>query len=259
MISLKKTITIIIPCFNEEKGIGKVIDSIPTKLLYRMGYYTDILVIDNSSTDDTSAVALARNVRVVHEPKKGKGYAIRRGMRSLLPETDYVVMMDGDNTYKAREIPRMIEPLANNFCDVVVGSRLGGKINKGSLKITNRLANWGFTFLVRHIYMANVTDVLSGFFAWKKKVVKDLHPHLTSSGFAIEMEMITKMVKLKHEVYSVPITYDVRVGHSKVSSVADGLKILGMFFRNLSWTPDNSIIKKPKYTPSKTLSLDNNI
>lgn len=256
---MKKTITILIPCHNEEKGIGKVIDSIPTKLLSRMGYKTDILVIDNNSTDRTSHVANTRDVRIIHESKKGKGHAIRKGMQSLLPETDYVVMMDGDNTYKAKEIPRMIEPLANNFCDVVVGSRLGGKINKGSLKFSNRLANWGFTFLVRRMYMANVTDVLSGFFAWKKKAVKDLHPHLTSSGFAIEMEMITKMVRLNHDITSVPITYDVRLGRSKVSSIADGLRILEMFIRNLSWSPDKTTKPKSQYSSSNGLSLDNNL
>ncbi len=233
-----KKITVLIPCYNEEKGIGKVIDSIPVVKLRRQGYNTDIIVIDNNCTDKTKAIAESKNARVICEEKVGKGHAIRTGMNAVKPDTDYVIMLDGDNTYKGKEIPRLVEPLASNFCDVVVGSRLGGKIKHGSLRFSNRLANWVFTFIVRQIYRANVTDVLSGFFAWKHKSLRELLPHLESRGFAIEMEMITKMVKLKQEIYSVPITYEQREGESKIDSVSDGLKILSTFFRNLSWKPE---------------------
>lgn len=232
-----KKIAVIIPCHNEEKGIGKVIDAVPVERLKRAGYLTDIIVIDNNSTDRTRAVALKRNVKVIEEERRGKGFAIRTGLRALKPYTDYVVMLDGDNTYNPREIPRLIEPLATNFCDVVVGSRLSGKIKKGSLKLSNRIGNWAFTFIVRQFYRANVTDVLSGFFAWKHKAVEDLLPHLKSNGFEIEMEMITKMVKLKHDVYSVPISYEIREGESKIDSYVDGVKIFATFLRNLNWTP----------------------
>ena len=252
---MRKKITIIIPCHNEERGIGRVIDAIPVKRLSRLGYITDIIVIDNNSTDKTRQVALSRNVKVIHEARKGKGHAIRTGLRAIHPQTDYVVMLDGDNTYKPREIPRLLEPLASNFCDVVVGSRLGGKIRKGSLKYSNRVVNWGFTFLVRSLYRANVTDVLSGFFAWKHKAVHDLLPHLKSKGFTIEMEMITKMVKLKHEVYSVPITYDTREGESKISSMKDGVGILYMFFRNLSWKPEDTEVSSGKLSSKPKVHL----
>src|SRR3990167_5699833 len=191
-----KKISIIIPCLNEEKGLGKVIDEIPTEYLSLLGYQTNVIVIDNNSTDGTANIAKERNVRVVHEKKLGKGNAIKAGFDALDEDTLYVVMLDGDNTYKSREIPRMVEPLASNFCDVVVGSRLGGKMRKNSFRFSNRLANWGYTFLVRHFYQANITDVLSGYFAWKKDVIDELKPHLKSDGFAIEMEMITKIVKL---------------------------------------------------------------
>lgn len=242
-----KRITVLIPCHNEEKGIGKVIDAIPTEKLKRLGYLTKIIVIDNNSTDKTREIALKRDVKVVHEERKGKGFAIRSGLRALTPYTDYVVMLDGDNTYSAKEIPRLLEPLASNFCDVVVGSRLGGKIKKGSLRLSNRVVNWTFTFFVRQFYRANITDVLSGFFAWKHKAIQDLLPHLEARGFAIEMEMITKMVKLNHQIYSVPITYEQREGESKIESIKDGLKILSMFLRNLSWSPEK-LAPKTKLT-----------
>jgi glycosyltransferase involved in cell wall biosynthesis len=97
---MRKKITVIIPCHNEEKGIGKVIDAIPVNRLFRLGYRTDIVVIDNNSTDKTREIALSRNAKVIHEAKKGKGHAIRAGLQAIHPLTDYVVMLDGDNTYK---------------------------------------------------------------------------------------------------------------------------------------------------------------
>jgi hypothetical protein len=107
----------------------------------------------------------------------------------------------------------------------------------GAFKLQNRIVNWGFTFLVRQFYKANVTDVMSGFFAWKKDVIDELSSHLNSEGFSIEMEMITKTVRLGYSMYSVPITYDVREGESKISPLKDALIILRMLGRNIFWKP----------------------
>jgi len=234
-------ISILIPCYNEEKGIGKVIEGIPVSLLKKQGYVVEVIVINNNSTDKTDEVAAKHQVKIISEPKQGKGYAIKTAFNLLTPETDIVIMMDGDNTYKSKEIPRMIEPLSSNFCDVVIGSRLGGKTKIHSLKLLNRTANWVYTFLVRQFYNANITDVLSGFYAWKREVIDNLNPHLNSKGFDIEMEMITKMMRLGYQIYSVPITYDKREGKSKLSNFRDGLLILRTFFKNLLWYPAESL------------------
>jgi dolichol-phosphate hexosyltransferase len=231
-------ITILIPCHNEERGIGSVIDGIPLRLLKRLGYKTEIIVINNNSTDRTAHIAEKRGAKVIVETKKGKGHAIKSGFKAVSDETVFVIMLDGDNTYKTKEIIRLIEPLMTNFCDVVIGSRLGGKMKKNSFKLQNRIVNWAYTFLVRQFYRTNITDVLSGYFAWRKDVLDRLLPHLESEGFEIEMEMITKMEKLGFEVYSVPITYDEREGQTKIEAIKDGIKILSMFFKNLNWSPD---------------------
>jgi len=237
-------ITILIPCHNEEKGIGTVIDTVPLRFLKKMGYKTEIIVINNNSTDRTAQVAMKRKVTVIVEGKKGKGNAMITGFHAVSADTEIIVMLDGDNTYKSSEIPRLIEPLMNNFCDVVVGSRLGGKMKKNSLKIQNRIVNWGYTFLVRQFYRTNITDVLSGYFAWKKEAIDILVPHLVSEGFEIEMEMLTKMEKLGFEVYSVPITYDQREGNTKIEAVRDGLRILTIFLSNLTWSPEATRSKR---------------
>lgn len=230
-------ITILIPCYNEEQGIAKVINNVPYQTLERYGFDCEVVVIDNNSTDRTREIAENNGARVISELAKGKGNAMRTAFNSIDDDTTYVVMLDGDNTYDTGEILRLIEPIRSGFCDVVVGSRLDGKITKNALKTQNRLANWVYTSLVRSFYSANVTDVLSGYFAWRRDVIVELREHLTSNGFSIEIEMISKLLKLNYSIYSVPITYSVRDGETKIESLKDGVKILSTFFRNLFWSP----------------------
>lgn len=231
-------VTVIIPCHNEVEGIGMVLDSMPFKKLAHNGFDVDVVVVDNNSKDGTTKeVQKRQNIKIIHEPNQGKGHALQTGFAAVPADSKYIVILDGDNTYKAEEMPRLLEPLKNNFADVIVGSRIGGKTVRGSLSTSHRLVNWFFAFLVRHFYDANITDVLSGYFAFKRSALNKLVNHLNSKGFAIEMEMITKMKKMGMEVYSVPITYDRRLGYSKISSFSDGLKILVTFFDNLTWSP----------------------
>lgn len=230
-------VSVIIPCYNEEEGIGKVLDDMPFETLQHYGYEVNVVVVDNNSKDDTREEVIKRNIKIIHEPKKGKGHALKTGFKAIPPDTKYVVILDGDYTYKAEEMPRLLEPLQNNFCDVIVGSRMGGKTIHGALTKSHRLVNWAFAFLVRHFYHANITDSLSGYFAFNRAALDKLLQHLDSDGFAIEMEMLTKMRRMRMEVYSVPITYDKRLGHSKIESISDGVKILFTFFANLNWKP----------------------
>ena len=230
-----KKITLMIPCHNEEKGIADVITSIPYDKLKRYGYEIDVLVIDNRSTDKTGEVAKNLDVKVIYEPRMGKGNAIRTGFANVSEDTDYVVMLDGDNTYKSYEILRMVEPLDSGFCDVVIGSRLEGKMKGESMSFSHRMANWFFTFLTRRFYRANVTDTCTGYFAWKKDVADHLNGHIKSRGFAIEAEMISKMAKMGYDIHAVPITYEKRTGDSKLSPWRDGLRITAMLIRNRGW------------------------
>jgi glycosyltransferase involved in cell wall biosynthesis len=235
-----KKITLLIPCYNEEKSIGAVIDSVPKEKLKKAGYNIEILVIDNNCTDKTAELAKKKGARVVEEKEKGKGNAIKRGFKSISKDTDYVVMVDGDNTYNPKEMLRLIEPLDSGFCDVVIGSRLEGKMDGHALSITHRMANWFFTFLTRKFYKnANVTDTCTGYFAWTKKAINILNGYITSRGFAIEAEMITKMSRLGLHIYSVPITYSPRHEETKsnLNPLGDGLRITRMLLKNINWKP----------------------
>lgn len=237
-------IAIVIPCYNEAKGIAKVVKKFPHKKLAAHGFEIQVYVVDNNSSDNTAEVARKAGAIVILEKKKGKGNALRTGFANLPSDVDYVAMLDGDDTYSPEELIRMIEPLHNNFCDVVIGSRLGGKISGDSMKLFNRVGNWVFTHLVRYIYRANVTDVLTGYFAWKKDALDKLYPYLVSDGFAIEMEMITKMAKLGHNITSVPISYHQRAGDSNLRPIYDGFRILKMFVKNLSWKPSKTALSQ---------------
>jgi glycosyltransferase involved in cell wall biosynthesis len=230
-----KKVVVVIPCYNEAKGIAQVIKKFPHDRLTRNHFDIQIYVVDNNSTDNTAEVARKAGATVIRETKKGKGNAMRKGFRSIPADTDYVVMLDGDDTYAPQEVLRLIEPLEAGFCDVVIGSRMGGKIHGDSMPLFNLAGNWIFTHLARYVYRANVTDVLTGYFAWRKPVIDQLHPHLVSDGFAIEMEMITKMARMDFQITSVPISYLQRAGDSNLHPIQDGWRILKMFVRNLSW------------------------
>jgi glycosyltransferase involved in cell wall biosynthesis len=233
---MPKRIAVIIPCLNEADSITAVLEKMPRKELAHNEMELEVIVVDNGSTDNTAELARRAGAQVVLERQRGKGNALRTGFRHL-GDADFVVMLDGDDTYDPREMPRLLEPLTSGFCSVVIGSRLGGKILDDSMHSFHRLGNWVYTHLVRLSYRVNVTDVLTGYFAWTREAIDDLAPQLASSGFAIEMEAITKLARLGYDIYSVPISYHPRSGESSLRPFVDGLRILRMYLRNLRWHP----------------------
>jgi dolichol-phosphate mannosyltransferase len=248
---LTRKVCLLVPCYNEERGIGVVIDNLPMDLLRESNYNIEVVVIDNNSSDKTTEVAASRGATVLHETKQGKGCAVKKGFQYVPDNVDYVVMIDGDGSYDIREIMRLLEPLEHNFADVVVGTRLHGKLDNDSMRALNRMGNWIFTFLARIVYHTNVTDVCSGFYAWKKDVIKVLSENLESNGFSIEMEMIAKMGRLNFESCSVPISYHAREGKSSLRPLHDGFLILKAWLKYLRWKPKNMnyIITPPTLSP----------
>lgn len=218
-----------------------VLKQLPLKKLKSYGYEPEVIVIDNNSTDKTAEIARKHGAKVIHEEKRGKGNALKKGLRSVHPDTAYIIIIDGDDTYKGNEVFRMIEPLEQDFCDIVVGSRLGGKVLDSAFSEHHRIANWIFTFMVRHFYKANVTDTLSGYISLKKHVADSILQHLKSHDFRIEMELITKSVRMGYYITSVPITYDKRRGTSKLESYYDGIRILHTLLINLMWKPKHVV------------------
>ncbi|HWZ65937.1 MAG TPA: glycosyltransferase family 2 protein [Patescibacteria group bacterium] len=233
----RKTITVIIPCYNEATAIDNVIKKFPHEKLELLGYTLDVLVVDNNSSDNTAEIARSAGARVIFEPKPGKGNAIRAGFCNISDDANYVAMIDGDDTYCPQELLRLIEPIDSGFSQVITGSRMHGRIKAGSMKKFNHFGNRVYSQLVRSGYRVPVTDVLTGYCAWSRDVIENLLPHLSEEGFSIEMEMITKLVRLGYEIYCVPISYEARIGDSSLRPFRDGSRILKTYLKNLRWRP----------------------
>jgi glycosyltransferase involved in cell wall biosynthesis len=234
-----KKITVLIPCHNEADAIGSVMARFPRERIKSAGFELEIIVIDNNSTDDTTRIAEAAGATVISELRQGKGNAVKTGFYAISEDTDYVVMLDGDDTYYPEEILRLVEPLDSGFASVIIGSRLHGDIQAGSMKRFNRFGNQTYSRMVQSAYKVKVTDVLTGYFAWTRQAVEAIRPEIRSAGFAIEMEMITKLARMGFKIYSVPVSYNSRLGDSSLRPIRDGMTILRTYTGNLRWQPNS--------------------
>ena len=155
-----KKVSVVLPALNEEEAIGKVIDEIPVEELESKGYQTEIIVVNNGSTDKTAEIAAAQGAIVIDEPNRGKGRAIRTGFGAV--SGDFVFMLDSDFTYPAGYITQMVELLEGGY-DVVIGSRLNGSVEQGAIKRFNLIGNHLLAFLANMLYGTRVSDLCTGF------------------------------------------------------------------------------------------------
>ena len=218
---------LIIPALNEESSIGRVLAEIPA------GLYSQILVVDNGSTDATAAVARARGATVISELRRGYGSACLRGIENLDPSTDVVVFMDADSSDVPAEAASLIEPILDNRADLVIGSRTLGQSEPGSLAPHQRFGNRLATFLIRAFYGHAYTD-LGPFRAIRAVSLRDLGMRDRGYGWTIEMQI--KALKAGLRVMEAPVSYRRRIGESKISgnlgaSLTAGAKILWTVFR----------------------------
>ena len=221
------SISVIIPAFNEERAIGKVLDEIPHRV-------AEVIVVDNGSTDSTAAVAQSRGAIVVHEPVRGYGQACLRGL-SALSSTDIVVFLDGDYSDFPEEMLSLYEPIETGTADLVIGSRVLGQPEKGALLPQARFGNWLSTRLIRWLFGVSFTD-LGPFRAIDYTALKRLEMCDRDFGWTVEMQV--KAARLRLRCMEVPVRYRKRIGTSKISgtvsgSVRAGHKILWTIFRHM--------------------------
>lgn len=205
-------ISVVIPALNEEQAIGAVVRAVPRELV------DEIIVVDNGSTDDTVARALAAGARVVHEPRRGYGAACLAGAKAT-GDSEIIVFLDGDHSDDPRHLPTVAEPLLADQADLVVGSRLKGNLEKGSMPWHGRLGNRIIVLLLRWLYGANITD-LGSFRAIRRATLFDLHMEQLTYGWPVEM--VVKAAKKGLRIQSVPVPYRQRLGKSKVSGTVRG-------------------------------------
>jgi glycosyltransferase involved in cell wall biosynthesis len=228
--SLKKAvIDLIIPAYNEEEAIGKVIRDIPSD------WVRDVIVCNNNSTDGTVASARAAGAIVLDASRQGYGSACLRGMahiaeRPVSEKPDIVVFLDADYSDHPEELPKVVQPIIEQDVDLVIGSRALGDMESGSMMPQQIFGNWLATTLIRLFYNYQFTD-LGPFRAIKYQQLIALEMEDPNYGWTVEMQV--KAAKHQLKTTEVPVSYRRRVGESKVSGTVKGSLLAG---HKILWT-----------------------
>jgi glycosyltransferase involved in cell wall biosynthesis len=214
---MQPEVSVVMPCLNEEKTIGicikKALDAFK-----RDKINGEVVVADNGSTDRSVEIAKSLGARVVHQPLKGYGNAYKKGFEEAKGE--YIIMGDSDNTYDFCEIKRFVEPLKQGY-DFVIGSRLKGKILKGSMPWLHRyFGNPFLSWFLNKLYHTKISDSHCGMRSFTKDAYKKMNLKTTGMEFASEMVINASKARLK--IKEIPITYHPREGEAKLNSLRDG-------------------------------------
>lgn len=223
-------IKVIIPAYNEEQSIAEVVRHIPKDLVQ------EIVVVNNNSKDKTKEVAQAAGATVIDQPDPGYGNACLKGIEYIKEQSkppDIIVFLDGDYSDYPEEMPNVIQPIIDDQADLVIGSRALGEREGGSMTPQQIFGNWLATFLIKHIYKIEFTD-LGPFRAitWEKLMAIGM----VDRNFGWTVEMQIKAAKQGLRCVEVPVNYRQRIGVSKVSgtvrgTIMAGYKILYLIFK----------------------------
>ena len=216
----EKTVSVVIPCFNEEEGIASVIDALPPSI-------DEVVVVDNNSTDRTAEVAEGRGARVVFEKRKGYGAAYKAGLPAVTGEI--TVTMDGDGTYPMEQIEESIDYMLENGLDFVSASRFPLK-NPSAMNFSNLL-----TFASFLLFMKGIKDSQSGMWIYKSSVYPLLDPKSDGMPFSEEI----KIAAIRHpdvKFDECHIDYHPRIGEVKLDKWRDGIRNL-IYLIKLRFTP----------------------
>ncbi len=203
------SVLVMVPTLNEESGIRRVLQDMPEGL--------DVLVVNGGSTDETVEVAKQYRAIVIRQRfGRGKGCGVRTGMEFFLG-TKYGVlcMIDGDGSNDPRELPKMIEATEDEKAEVVLGSRIRGKREKGAMGPFAIFSNFIVSLLLGLRFLRILTDVQTGYWAFSRKAVETLYPSLKAKGFEIEMEIFMLTFDAGLKCVEVPVRYKRRMGKTK--------------------------------------------
>lgn len=212
-------IRVIIPVLNEEKAIPHVINEIPD-------FVSEVIVVNNGSTDTTKQVATEAGATVIDEPQKGYGKACLTGIsyvNNYHPDTDVIVFIDGDYSDFPKEMEQLIQSI-NEGQDMVIGSRALGNKEKGSMTLPQVFGNWLATFLIKLFYKHSYSD-LGPFRAIRLQSLNALGMADEDFGWTVEMQI--KALKEGLRVSEIPVSYKNRIGVSKVSGTVKGVIMAG--------------------------------
>ncbi len=208
------TVAILLPTYNEEDGIGAVIDEI--KKLKREDF--EVFTVDSGSTDKTIAISEEKGAKIIQLGVRGKGIAIKKAFSEL--EHEYIVMIDSDNTYPVSQIPEVVEKLKT--CDVVIGSRFKGNIENGAMSTMNKVGNTAISIAASVLYLHSISDVCSGMWGYNKKAYKMLAERIEAPHLELECDMFAECAKRGFKICEIPIDYKKRAGETKLNALKYG-------------------------------------
>lgn len=215
---------VIIPAFNEQESIAKVIAEIPS-------WVTEIVVVNNNSTDNTMARASEAGATVITENLKGYGYACLTGIAFIAPKNpELVVFVDGDYSDYPEEMTKLVKPIIDGQAEMVIGSRALGHKENGSMTPQQVFGNWLATSLIKLFFDVRYTD-LGPFRAITWPALQKLQMEDKTYGWTVEMQL--KAAKMGIKTTEVPVNYRRRIGVSKVSGTVKGTVLAG--YKILSW------------------------
>ncbi|MCW8980884.1 MAG: glycosyltransferase family 2 protein [Altibacter sp.] len=223
---MKNKIIVIIPAYNEEASIVKVIAAIPEIV-------SEVIVVNNNSTDGTETAAKEAGATVLNEPKRGYGHACLKGMEYLSrleEKPDIVVFLDGDYSDYPEELTSIVAPILEQDMDLVIGARVPELREKGSMTFPQRFGNVLATFLMRVFFGSRFTD-LGPFRAIQYNKLLALNMEDKTYGWTVEMQL--KALRKRYRYVEVPVHYRNRIGISKVSGTLKGAIFAGT--KILSW------------------------
>lgn len=211
-----KTVAVIIPAFNEEQSIAKVISAIPN-------WVDDVLVVDNGSTDQTIQMAADTRANVITERQKGYGAACYRGVEQI-HEADIIVFLDADFSDYPEEMHLLVDPIAEDKAQMVIGSRTLGKAERGALTPQQRYGNALACFLIKLFWGKSHTD-LGPFRAILSTALRQID--MQDRGFGWTVEMQIRAIQEGMDVLEAPVGYRKRIGKSKISGTVTGVIMAG--------------------------------
>jgi len=215
---------VLIPCYNEEMTVGKVVNDFKKELPE-----AEVYVYDNNSTDKTVQEALKAGAVVRKVKRQGKGNVVKKMFTEI--DADIYVLVDGDDTYPASFVHKLIEPVQNGEADITVGDRLtNGSYFRENKRKFHSFGNNLIRFLINKLFKADLKDILSGYRVFNKKFVKNFP--VESEGFEIETEMTLHALDKKFDLLEVPIDYKDRPegSYSKLNTYSDGIRVIKTIF-----------------------------
>ncbi len=206
-------VSVVIPALNEAEVIAAVVRDLPWDLIH------ECIVVDNGSTDATAAEALSAGAKVVTSPR-GYGRACATGAMAANPAADILVFMDGDGSDVSSEMERLLQPIQAGECDFVIGSRMRGKREPGSMLASQIFAGWLAGVLLRLLYGVHYTD-MGPFRAIRRDALQALRMREETYGWNLEMQM--RAAKRGLRIREIPVSYRKRAGGvSKVAGSFSG-------------------------------------